>query len=163
MTGAPHAMASIITSPKGSGQSIGTIKAMARLKNSDFCASVDFPDEFDIRFCEKRLDHLLEIIVIDRVDFGRDLQRQSASLGDVDRAINPLLWRNASQESEIGRARRHGLQEVQRAFRDEPCRSNVHFGAGRRCAFEIDTPRNVGNVKKTGSCSGKSRRPCSVI
>jgi hypothetical protein len=41
--GAPQAMASIITSPKGSGQSIGTIRAMARLKNSDFCASVISP------------------------------------------------------------------------------------------------------------------------
>ena len=39
MTGAPQAMASIMTNPKGSGQSIGTSKAKAPLKNSDFFAS----------------------------------------------------------------------------------------------------------------------------
>ena len=37
------------------------------------------------------------------------------------------------------------------------------LGAGRRCEFEIDTSGIVGKVEKTGSCSGKSRRPCSVV
>ncbi|TPV99378.1 MAG: hypothetical protein USCAAHI_01183 [Beijerinckiaceae bacterium] len=38
ITGVPHAIASIITKPNGSGQSIGTISATAPLRNSDFCA-----------------------------------------------------------------------------------------------------------------------------
>ena len=35
----------------------------------------DLAEEFDMRFGEKRLNHLLEIIVIGRVDFRRDLER----------------------------------------------------------------------------------------
>ena len=112
ITGAPQAMASIMTSPKGSGQSIGTISAMARLREFGLLRVGDLPNEFDIRFGEKRLDHLLEIVLIDCIDFGRDLERQSAALGDVDRAINPLLRRNATQKSEIGRVRRDGLEEA---------------------------------------------------
>ena len=36
ITGVPHAIASIITRPNGSGQSIGTSRAIAPLRNSDF-------------------------------------------------------------------------------------------------------------------------------
>ena len=39
MTGVPQAMASIITRPNGSGQSIGTNSTMAPLKNSDLSLS----------------------------------------------------------------------------------------------------------------------------
>ena len=74
----------------------------------------DLADEFDMRFGEERLNHLLEIVVIGRVDFRCDLKRQATSFGDVDRAINPLLRRNATQKSEIGRVRRHGLKEALR-------------------------------------------------
>ena len=61
-------------------------------------------------FGEKRLNHLLEIVLIDCIDFGRDLKRQSAALGDVDRAINPLLRRNATQKSDRGRSAGTGLR-----------------------------------------------------
>ena len=57
-------MASIMTSPKGSGQSIGTSSANALLKNSDFCAIGDLSDEFDIWFGEQRRNHLLEIVLV---------------------------------------------------------------------------------------------------
>ena len=36
ITGVPHAIASIITRPNGSGQSIGTSSAIAPLRNADF-------------------------------------------------------------------------------------------------------------------------------
>ena len=72
----------------------------------------DLADEFDMRFGEKRLNHFLEIVVIGRVDFRCDLKRQATSFGDVDRAINPLLRRNATQKGEIGRVRRRGLEEA---------------------------------------------------
>ena len=39
MTGVPHAMASIMTRPNGSGQSIGISSAMAPLRNADFSLS----------------------------------------------------------------------------------------------------------------------------
>ena len=72
----------------------------------------DLPDKFDMRFGEERLNHLLEIVVVDCVDFGGDLERQSAALGNMDRAINPLLWRNATQKSEIGGVRRHRPEQI---------------------------------------------------
>lgn len=42
-TGVPHASDSAITSPKGSGQSIGKTIARALPRNSDFSASVISP------------------------------------------------------------------------------------------------------------------------
>ena len=42
-TGVPHDMASIMTSPKGSGQSIGNSKAPAFPSNSAFCCSFTSP------------------------------------------------------------------------------------------------------------------------
>jgi len=39
MTGVPHAIASIMTRPNGSGQSIGTNSPIAPLRKSDFSAS----------------------------------------------------------------------------------------------------------------------------
>src|SRR5262249_52863471 len=74
----------------------------------------DLPDILDMRFGEQRPDYFLEVIMIDRVDFRGDLERQAAALGDANGPINPLLWRDASQESEIGWTRWHGAQEIQR-------------------------------------------------
>ena len=39
ITGVPQAIASIITRPNGSGQSIGMSSAIAPPRNADFCAS----------------------------------------------------------------------------------------------------------------------------
>jgi hypothetical protein len=43
ITGVPQAIASIMTRPNGSGQSIGTSRTIAPLRNSDFCSSVISP------------------------------------------------------------------------------------------------------------------------
>ena len=43
MTGVPHAKASIMTRPNGSGQLIGMIKPIAPLRNSDFSRSLISP------------------------------------------------------------------------------------------------------------------------
>jgi len=43
ITGVPQAIASIITRPNGSGQSIGASKATAPLRNSDFSQSLISP------------------------------------------------------------------------------------------------------------------------
>ena len=48
MTGVPQAIASIITRPNGSGQSIGTSRAMAPLRELGFFVVVDLADIFDI-------------------------------------------------------------------------------------------------------------------
>ena len=82
--------------------------------------------------------------------------------GDMDRAINPLLRRNATQKGEIGRVRRHWLEEA----RGHPVMNSadpMRVGRGPPLEFEIETTGTVGKVEKTGPCSGKSRRPCSVV
>ena len=43
MTGVPHAMASIITKPKGSGQSIGNSSAVASRRNASLVRSLTSP------------------------------------------------------------------------------------------------------------------------
>jgi hypothetical protein len=43
ITGVPHAMASIITRPNGSDQSIGNSSALAPDRNSGFCCSLISP------------------------------------------------------------------------------------------------------------------------
>ena len=43
ITGVPQAIASIITRPNGSGQSIGTSSAIAPLRNADFSVSLISP------------------------------------------------------------------------------------------------------------------------
>ena len=43
ITGVPQAIASIITRPNGSGQSIGTSSAIAPLRNADFSWSLISP------------------------------------------------------------------------------------------------------------------------
>ena len=52
ITGVPQAMASIITRPNGSGQSIGNNSAMAPLKKLRLLAVADLADEFDMPDCD---------------------------------------------------------------------------------------------------------------
>ena len=49
ITGVPADMASIITNPKGSGQSIGKSRASAPARSSLFLGVVDLAEEFDQR------------------------------------------------------------------------------------------------------------------
>ena len=78
MTGVPHAMASIMTRPKGSGQSIGVRSPIAPPRKSDFCCVADLADELDSRLIEERLDLLVEIVGVDPVHLGGDLERDAA-------------------------------------------------------------------------------------
>ena len=48
-TGVPHAIASIITRPNGSGQSIGKSTPCARPRNASLAAPADLADELDLR------------------------------------------------------------------------------------------------------------------
>ena len=56
ITGVPQAMASIITRPNGSGQSIGNSSAAAPPRKSRFSRVADLADELDQRMVEQRLD-----------------------------------------------------------------------------------------------------------
>src|SRR5262245_47749708 len=87
MTGVPQAIASINTKPKGSGQAMGASSAMAPLKARLF-AVADLADILDVRGREQLADFGFEIVAIDGVDLGCDLQWHPTALGYPDRLIN---------------------------------------------------------------------------
>ena len=102
ITGVPQAIASIMTSPKGSGHSIGNSRAAASPRNLGFSRSRDLADEFDVRMgVDQRLDRLLPVGLIDAVDLGRHLQSSADPRRDFDSLRRTLFRRNAAKESEV--------------------------------------------------------------
>ena len=99
-TGVPHDMASIITSPNGSGQSTGNNRAAASPKNFVFSRSL-IPDELYAWAINKREYILAEVVLIDLVDLGGDLQRDASGVRYSNRAIRALFRRNPSQEGKV--------------------------------------------------------------
>ncbi len=87
---------------------------MAPLRNSDFWASADLADELDVRKLEQRPDLILEVVPVDLVDLGRDLERQAAALRDAHRAVDALLRRDPPEEGKVGRLARLRRQQVPR-------------------------------------------------
>ncbi len=78
----------------------------------------DLAHVFDQRVVQQRLDHLVEIGAVGRIDLGGDLQRHAQRLGDGDGAIRTLLGRDTAQEGKIAavagaEAIKAGLQSVQ--------------------------------------------------
>src|SRR5215472_15595768 len=100
ITGVPQAIASIITRPNGSGQSIGTNNVIAPLKNSDLSRSLISPI-YSQFLLASRLDLLFEIILVSFVRLGGNLERYAAMLGNVDGEIDALFRRDAAQKCEI--------------------------------------------------------------
>jgi hypothetical protein len=72
MHGVPQDIASIMTIPKGSGQSIGNNSARALPRKSHFCGFTDFAYKLDIAAREQRLDVRFEIVSIHAIDFCGD-------------------------------------------------------------------------------------------
>src|SRR6516164_9298387 len=99
ITGVPQAIASIMTKPNGSGQSIGTNNVIAPLKNSDFVA--DLADIFATFAGQHRLDLLFEIILVGFVHLGGNLERHAAMFGNANGEIDALFRRDAAQKCEI--------------------------------------------------------------
>ena len=133
-TGVPQAIASIITRPKGSGQSIGNSSASAPPRNADFCAVADLADELDQRIVQQRLDLFVEIGGVGRVDLGGDLQRHAQPLGDGDGPVGALLRRDAAQEGQIAAGVGREPVELRRACHGGRCRPSwrtAGAGAGR--------------------------------
>src|SRR5262249_35801033 len=126
-----------------------------------FCVA-DLADVFDVGGREQFAYFGFEIVAVDRVDLGCDLQRHAAALGDPDRLIDSLFRRNATEKGKVGR--RNGL------WRQKPLRQAMVNGTdppapatGRRCASEIEITGIEGKVAKSIWCSGRSSRPCSVV
>ena len=102
MTGVPQAMASIMTRPKGSGQSIGNSSAGASAEEVVLLGLVDLADELDERARRAAAGSAsLEVVDVRRVDLGRDPQRHAGPAGDLDGPVEPLLRRDAAEEGEV--------------------------------------------------------------
>src|SRR5262249_30696180 len=66
-----------------------------------FLSIVDLVNIVDERKTHQRLDLLFEIVAIDLVDLGCNLDRQSGALGNTDGAVDAFLWRNATEKRKI--------------------------------------------------------------
>ena len=109
MTGVPQAMASIMTRPNGSGQSIGKRSARRLAEEARLVALADLADVLDQRVgADQGLDLLLPVGEVGVVDLGGDLQRDAGAGGDLDGAVGALLRRDAAEEGEIAAGRRAG-------------------------------------------------------
>ena len=84
---------------------------MAPLRNSDFRASSISPMILDERQAHQRADLLVEIVAVDLVDLGGDLDRKPAPLGNPNGAIDRFLRRDAPQKRQITRP--YGLRGEQ--------------------------------------------------
>ena len=107
-----------MTSPNGSGQSIGNSSAERVAEKLGLRVVADLADELDQRIVEQRLDDRRGSSRVDRVDLGRDLQRHACALRDLDRPIGPLLRRDAADEGEIAR---RGVSEKRKRSVGTPC------------------------------------------
>ncbi|MEA2941679.1 MAG: hypothetical protein QOD09_2208 [Bradyrhizobium sp.] len=128
MTGVPQAIASIIASPKGSGQSIG--KSIARItKEGALVGFVYFSDEL---YQGTRFDHWFDdaapVVFVAPIDLRGDLQRKLASVGDFDCTIGTLFRTNPAQESKIAML---GLAPKGKAILRQPM-INSSSPSGRR-------------------------------
>src|SRR5207245_6007842 len=110
----------INTKPKGAGQAIGASSATAPLRKLDFSPSLISPIYSTSGGREQLADFGFEIVAVDGVDLGCDLQRHPTALGYPDRLIDSLFRRNAAEKGKIGR--RDGL------WRQKPLRQAMVNG-----------------------------------
>ncbi len=147
ITGVPQAIASIITRPNGSGQSIGTSSAMAPLRKSDFSLSLISPMNSTLAAIDQRLDLARRNSPGRR---GRPWRRSSAACrnarrsGSRDRRPFP---------ARCGRGRRDscgltgfGIEQVARAAHDAPCAPSSPAAAAAAAHSEIDTSGTASKV-----------------
>jgi hypothetical protein len=112
MVGVPHAIASIMTSPNGSGQSIGNTSASAPPKNRLFLVVANLADEVHERIGEEVRDIAIEIDAVDRIDLGRDANRYARAFGDRDGTVGPFLGADSTDEREIAAIARAELVDI---------------------------------------------------
>ena len=84
-------MASISTSPNGSGQFDREEQGPRLAEKLGFPELVDLSDELDSRLIEERNDALMEIGFVHLVDLGGNLERKTEPVRNLDRAIGSLF------------------------------------------------------------------------
>jgi hypothetical protein len=158
-TGVPHAIASIMTRPNGSGRRSGTARRARLAEEFALGGLVDLTDEFNAGPVEQRLDPYAEILL---VDLGRNLERDAESARDSNRRLDPFFRRNAAEESEIAAARvEGGLEQIDR----QPvidCRQKVRIRNGRALRIRDRYERHF---RKSGveRLQVRAWRPCNVV
>src|SRR6476660_742742 len=100
-TGVAQAMASIMTRPNGSGQSMGKKKSRGLAQEPSFLAVVDLANEFDTGGVQKRCDAFPEIGLVGAIDFRGNFERHAGRAGDFNGTIDAFLRRDAAEEGEI--------------------------------------------------------------
>src|ERR1035441_10044822 len=105
--GVPHASASIITSPKGSGQFNRENQDVGVTDKFVFVPSSHLPHEFHerLRLSQQRLDGALIVAAVLIIDLGGDFQFPPRTAGDFNRAIQALLGGGPPHKQQIGRAK----------------------------------------------------------
>ena len=101
MTGVPADIASIMTSPNGSGQSIGNRSARAFPRKLHFSCSLTSPMNSTSGWSSSGLITSSKYVLVGLVDLRGDLERNSGALRDLDGPIGPLLRRNPAQKREV--------------------------------------------------------------
>src|SRR5215204_4678099 len=94
-------MASIITKPNGSGQSIGKQKGKCVSKKAAFLLLIDLANELDKGVVEKGPDHLLEIVLVNLVHFRRDLEGDSGAFRNVNCPVGAFLRGDPAQKGKV--------------------------------------------------------------
>src|SRR5262249_15988363 len=79
-----------------------------------FFPGADLADILDVGGRQQLADFGFEIVAIDGVDLGCNLQRYPTALGYPDRLINGLLRRNAPEKGKVGRPNRLWRQQLLR-------------------------------------------------
>ena len=100
-TGVPHAMASTITRPKGSGHWIGNTIACALPEESHLGVVIDVLEDFDVG-AEQRCNRVVPVLVfLGFVALDDELQRSSAGACDSDCPIGVLAWIRPADVDEV--------------------------------------------------------------
>ena len=113
-TGVPQAIASIMASPNGSGQSIGKRSARASPRNLILRRSSISPMNSMPGCFSRGSISAAEVGLVDAIDLGGNLQRQADGAGDRDGAVDALLRRDAAEKRQIAAARIERQGEVSR-------------------------------------------------
>ena len=81
----------------------------------------DLTDELDQWIVEQRHHHALEVLPVDGVHLGRDLQRHAGPPRDLDRHVRLLLGRDATQEGQVALVPGRDTGSPRGADRGTPC------------------------------------------
>jgi hypothetical protein len=102
----PHAIASIITRPNGSGHSDWEQERQRLGKELGLAALIDLTDELDSRIAQQQRCNLFaKIGFIDLVDFGGDLEANAERTCYRNGAVRPLFGLDSAEKRDIAAAR----------------------------------------------------------